>query len=67
MVRQAVRHWMNRKQSGYWTEVHVCSSLSWIHAKESWESTATEQDQIKICVRTMNRQLSITGHIHKLR
>jgi len=24
MVRQAVRHWRDRKQSGYWTEVCVC-------------------------------------------
>ena len=30
------------------------------------KNTATEKDQIKICVRNMNRPLSIIRHIHKL-
>ena len=76
MVRQAIQHWRNRKPSGYWTEICVCvwgggmcvffPPLSWIHANESWESTATEMDQIKICVSNINRPLSLTRHIHKL-
>jgi hypothetical protein len=43
MVQQAVKHWRNGKQSGYWTEMCVCEVLyPGFMLSKTGESTGTE-------------------------